>query len=151
MSSLSAIPIRVESAGLAGAGIGGGIAALLSEIASHLEGLAAGGEPAAIDLRGLPMSAAERQRLREALGPGEVRIVLEAAGESSIEETAVQGVWWIEHRTPDGALIASYIEIARVPGILIVPDEELARGAAKLRNTAEFFSGAQGESLHGTT
>jgi hypothetical protein len=116
-----------------GATIGGGFAAILTEIATLLERVAATGEAAAIDLRSLPMNAADRSRLLEALGPGEVEITLRADGDSSIRETGVQGVWWTEHRDRNGALIACYIEIARVPEILPVPDEELRRGAERLR------------------
>lgn len=116
-----------------GATIGGGVAAILTEIATLLERVAASGEVAAIDLRSLPMSAADRRRLLEALGPGEVEITLRADGDSSIRETGVQGVWWTEHRDRNGALIACYIEIARVPEILPVPEEELRRGAERLR------------------
>lgn len=116
-----------------GATIGGGVAAILTEVATLLERVAATGEAAAIDLRSLPLNAADRRRLLEALGPGEVEITLRADGDSSIRETGVQGVWWTEHRDRNGVLIACFIEIARVPEILPVPDEELRRGAERLR------------------
>lgn len=127
--------VRVESPDAVADGrtIGGGVAAILTEIATLLERVAATGEAAAIDLRSLPMNAADRRQLLEALGPGEVEITLRADGDSSIRETGVQGVWWTEHRDRNGALIACYIEIARVPEILLVPAEELRRGAERLR------------------
>lgn len=136
MSRISEIPIRVErrpgSAADTGT-IGGGVTAILIEIATLLERLAEGGEPGAIDLRSLPISAAERTRLLEALGPGEVQITLQADGESTIHETSVQGVWCNEHRDRGGELIASFIEVARVPAILPVESDELRRGAQRLR------------------
>lgn len=138
------IPVRVEPAGvsrvegaaLATGTIGGGVTAILAEIATLLERLVAGGEPAAIDLKSLPMSPADRQSLVGALGPGEVTITLEANGDSTIRETGVQGVWWTEHHDCQGELIAAFIEIARVPTILPVETPELQRGAERLRAAA---------------
>lgn len=149
MSRLAEIPIRVEGVSTAtggcgsnsrdiddGATIGGGVAAILHEIASRLENLAAGGEVDAIDLRSLPMSPTDREQLLAALGPGEVTITLRAEGESTIRETDIHGVWWTELRDPGGGVIAAYIEIARVPTILAVEDDELKRGAGSLRRAA---------------
>lgn len=136
MSRISEIPIRVEQRPTAVADcgtIGGGVSAILVEIATLLDRLADGGEPGAIDLRSLPISPADRERLLEALGPGEVQITLQADGESTIHETGVQGVWRNEHRDRVGETIASFIEVARVPTILPVESDELRRGAQRLR------------------
>ncbi|HUN75914.1 MAG TPA: hydrogenase expression/formation C-terminal domain-containing protein [Steroidobacteraceae bacterium] len=139
MSRLAGIPIRIEGAphadppaSLTGT-IGGGVRALLTEIATHLERVASGGEAFAIDLRTLPMSPEDLAQLSAALGHGEVEITLHAGGESIIRETAVHGVWWAEHRDRDGAVIASFIEIATAPQILLVDADELQQGAAQLR------------------
>ena len=72
-SGLSAIPIRVEQqdATASTGTIGGGVTALLVEIASKLDRLADGDEPCAIDLRSMPMSPADREQLLKALGQGE--------------------------------------------------------------------------------
>lgn len=152
-SVLAQIPVRVERPAAAQdtGTIGGGVAAILTEIATLLERVAATGESAAIDLRSLPMSPAERERLAETLDRGEVEIILRADGESLIHETGVQGVWWTEHRDRSGAVIAAFIEIARVPEILIVPGEELTRGAARLRETARTAAAPRAESFHATT
>ena len=78
MSRLGEIPIRIvsriptESTGT----IGGGVMAILIEIATLLDQVADGGEPSAIDLRSLPMSPADREQLHSVLGPGEVTITL---------------------------------------------------------------------------
>lgn len=154
---LAQIPVRIEGprpvpeTGT----IGGGVVAILNEIAALLEQVAATGEAAAIDLRSLPMSPADRVQLLEALGPGEVEITLRADGDSSIRETGVQGVWWTEHRDRNGAVIASFIEIARVPEILLVPSEQLRGGAERLRAAARSASRAalpaEGESSHART
>jgi hydrogenase-1 operon protein HyaF len=150
MSRLSAIPIRVEGheAPADTGTIGGGVSAILSEIATLLDQVAESGEAAAIDLRSLPMSPADRACLIEALGPGEVRITLEADGESTIRETGVHGVWWTEHRDRNGAVIAAFIEIGRVPEILVLPGEDLRRGAGRLRNAVRAAAAARGESNH---
>jgi hypothetical protein len=136
MSRISEIPIRIErqlgSAADTGT-IGGGVTAILIEIATLLDRLAEGGEPGAIDLRSLPINATDRERLLAALGPGEVQITLQADGESTIYETAVHGVWRNEHRDRAGEMIASFIEVARVPSILWVESDELRSGARRLR------------------
>jgi hydrogenase-1 operon protein HyaF len=136
MSRLATIPIRVETRDLAGSTgtIGGGVKAILVEIATILEQLANGGEPGAIDLRSLPMSVADRGQLLEALGSGEVTITLRADGESIIRETGVPGVWWNEYHDRGGELIATFIEIAKVPAILPVEIDELRRGVQQLRS-----------------
>jgi hypothetical protein len=114
--------------------IGGGVKAILTEVATLLERLASGGEPGAIDLQSLPMNPAERAQLLEALGSGEVTITLRADGESTMRETGVSGVWWSEYRDRGGELIAAFIEIARVPAIVPVETDELRRGVAQLRS-----------------
>jgi hydrogenase-1 operon protein HyaF len=136
MNRLEQIPVRVEFPDpVARTGtIGAGVTAILFEIAAHLERLAEGGEPAAIDLRSLPMSPSDRDQLIDALGSGEVTINLDADGESTIRETGVAGVWWNEHHGRSGDLLAAFIEIAHVPGIVAVETDELRRGADALRD-----------------
>jgi hydrogenase-1 operon protein HyaF len=140
MNRLSDIPVRIDNgaamtASPASTGtIGGGVAAILMEIATRLERLADGAEADAIDLRSLPMSPDDQRRLVEALGPGEVTITLHADGESTIRETGVRGVWWSEYRDRGGERIAEFIEIARVPSILPVGADELREGAQRLRS-----------------
>ena len=107
--------------------------AILSELASLLERLAKAEEPAAIDLRSLPMSAQDRVELRRALGEGEVQATLTAEGISNIRETRVPGVWWVEHHDRNGELIAELIEVTRMPLILMSATDEIASGASALR------------------
>lgn len=153
MSTFAQIPIRVEqtASGHEPATVGGGLRAILAEVAALLEHLAGTGQPGAIDVRSLPLSSADRAQLLQALGEGETDIRIQANGESRIRETAVHGVWWTEHRDADGELLATLIEIARVPTMLAVDDEDLARGALRLRASLAPQSAAQGESPHGTT
>jgi len=133
---LGDIPIRVESAASSvhsTGTIGGGVSAILSEIASRLERFCVDAQPDAIDLRSLPMSPDDYDRLRQILGSGEVTVRVDADGESIIRETGVPGVWWNEHHDRAGETIAIYIEIARVPAMLPVDIDELRNGAQRLR------------------
>lgn len=133
MSRLSEIPIRIEPTAQAEGLGGGGVTALLHEIVTLLERLATAGEPAAIDLRSLPMSSQDRSELRSALGEGEVQATLNAGGSSTIRETGVPGVWWVEHHDRQGELIAELLEVTRVPDILASATDEIATGARTLR------------------
>ena len=132
MSRLTEIPIRIEPAAPL-AGLGGGVMAILAELAGLLERLAAGEQPATIDLRSLPMSPQDRVALQGVLGDGEVQATLDAQGLSSIRETRVPGLWWVEHRDPRGELIAESIEVTRMPQILMSALDEIRAGAAALR------------------
>ncbi len=136
MSRLAEIPVRVESASPAASSgtIGGGVTAILAEIATLLERLVSEGQSAAIDLRSLPMSSADRAQLEQTLGFGEVTMTLRADGDSTIRETSKPGVWWNEYRDRGGAVVAAFIEVAHVPSILPAEAEELLRGARELRD-----------------
>jgi hydrogenase-1 operon protein HyaF len=142
MSRLAEIPIRIEPPVAAG-GLGGGVTAILHEIVRLLEQLATLEEPAAIDLRSLPMSPQDRTELQHALGEGEVQATLNAEGISRIHETRVPGVWWVEHRDKQGELIAELIEVTRVPAILASASDEIAAGARALREQISAGAGAR--------
>jgi hydrogenase-1 operon protein HyaF len=114
------------------AGIGG-IDAVLSEIASLLDRLVAGGEPGAIDLRALPLAPIEHQLLREALGSGEVQAEVQAQGRTLIHETAYHGVWWVVHHDANDAIIAELIEVSLVPELLACRRVEARFAAGRLR------------------
>jgi hydrogenase-1 operon protein HyaF len=144
LTRLAEIPIRIEGmptrdepsrppAPVAAFGLGGGVAAILVELAGLLERLARSNTAAAIDLRSLPMSPQDRAELKSALGEGEVRATVDAEGVSSIREARISGVWWVEHRNRQGDLIAELIEVARVPEILARASDEISRGANALR------------------
>lgn len=122
------------------------VKSLLSEIARHLENLAQRGTVAAIDMRSLPLSSEDRARLETALGQGEVRISIDAAGESEIFETAFPGVWWVRHFGAGGALLTERIEIAPLPEVLAASPEDIAAAASRLANFVE--TEVQGEKTH---
>ncbi len=137
MTRLADIPIRVEAAQRDASDrtgtIGGGVVAILAEIATALERLGRGADSTAIDLRSLPLSDADHTRLIDALGPGELRIELSTDGSVQIRETDVHGVWWNEYRDRDGQVTAAFIEVAHVPSIVVVESDELQQGAERLR------------------
>lgn len=108
--------------------------AVLREVESLLARLVATGEPAVIDLKGLPMSPADFEVLGQVLGQGEVSATIDAGGPSSVRETAFPGVWWITHRNEDGAIAAEFIEVTRVPEILASQVEDMDAGLARLRS-----------------
>ncbi len=107
---------------------------LIREIADQLDNLARTGEVAAIDLRSLPMTEADRVELAERLGRGEVDILFNVAGTSEAWETNYAGVWWVRHRGADDRIAAERIEIAPVPDMLTVSGEDIAMAAARLRS-----------------
>jgi hydrogenase-1 operon protein HyaF len=132
VSRLSDIAVRIEAPVRSG-GLGGGIAAVLAELIGMLERVAVGGDAAAIDLRSLPMSPEDRIELQATLGQGEVQATLSAGGISTLRETGVSGVWWVEHRDRQGELVAELIEVTAIPQILEASNEEMAAGASALR------------------
>ena len=119
------IPVQVETdVGR----LSGNAAALLREIAALLEALVRLGEGGAIDLKSLPLSAADRDWLLERLGKGEVEINLNIAGGSRIRETAYAGVWWVEHRGENGATTSEFIEVSYVPELVSAHPDDVESG-----------------------
>ncbi len=110
-----------------------GVSAILTELVRLLDQLAAKDIPAAIDLRSLPLSPHDRTELKRALGNGEVEASINAEGVSSLRETRISGVWWVEHRDAHGELIAELLEVTRVPEILASASDEIAAAAQALR------------------
>jgi hydrogenase-1 operon protein HyaF len=135
MAALKGIPIKVQNGPVDdGGSIGGGLIAILREIAEMLERLEQYDESGAIDLRSLPFSPDDYARLRDVLGSGEVEITLDADGISRLRETAYSGVWWIQHRNTDDELTAELLEIALVPAIAVTAKEDVAQSASRLKN-----------------
>ncbi len=139
MSRLSQIPVTVESGPVASGtpesqrGLGGGVTAVFHEIAAHLERLASAGEAGCVDLATMPLSHADYEQLRDALGEGEVDAQVFADGVSRVRETAVHGVWWIGHRDPEGNVLAESIEVTTMPRILRTDEADLAAGVERIR------------------
>jgi hydrogenase-1 operon protein HyaF len=151
MSRLSDIPIRSESPAkverpAADGGLGGGVAAILSELLTLLERLVAADSQGAIDLRSLPMSPLDRAELQHVLGEGEVHATVTAQGRSRVRETRVSGVWWVEHFDQHGEMVAELIDVSRVPAILTSAIDEIAASARALR--AQLTASSRSEGKH---
>lgn len=129
MSTLESISIHIASADEM---LSGQAEAVLVEIAELLGRLLAQGEENSIDIRGLPLTRADRAWLEAQLGRGEVEIVMEAGGTSRLLETAYPGVWIVTHRDPTGRVVAELIEIAQVPAILKPDLSDVEKGYKSL-------------------
>lgn len=103
----------------------GRLSAMLSEILQALEALHENGEQHEIDLLTLPLSEPEKEKLTEILGQGEVDITINTLGLSTIRETAVSGVWWLNHFNNEKTLLAEHIVIACEPPLVSVGRDEV--------------------------
>jgi hydrogenase-1 operon protein HyaF len=117
--------------------------AVLAEIGRLLAALADSGATGAIDLRSLPLTAADRDQLQALLGQGEVRAELDLAGLSEVWETAFPGAWWIRHLGADGRVAAEVIAICPVPEILAAHPADVRAGARRLSRKLEQHSGSE--------
>lgn len=107
--------------------------ALLREIGAAMARVAAGDEARhVITLTGMPMGPVDRQVLADTLGRGEVRAEIDAGGRTDIHETRFSGVWWVSDRDDGGKTSAEYIEIARVPALMLADTEDIAGDSAAL-------------------
>jgi len=127
MSALDAIKVNVEIPT-------GNVEPLLHEIRHALKRLADGEDGTVIDLKSLPMAPGEEERIESALGEGEVRAELQALGPTVVQETAYPGVWLVTHRNAENAVVARFIEVTRMPEILMAQPEDIARGIEKLES-----------------
>ena len=125
---LDAIPVVAVPPGLHAGELSGNAPPLLREIAEMLRRLLVSGETSAIDLQALPLTPADLEWLRGQLGEGEIAVTLNADGESSLNETACPGVWWVTHRNPRGAVASEFIEVAFVPEVVKAHHEDVAIG-----------------------
>ena len=128
--SLDAIPIHIFPS--AEPGLTGNAPPLLRELAEQVKRLLATGESSAIDLSALPLTPADLDWLREKLGTGEISVTLQANGESTLNETACPGVWWVTHRNEQGAVTSQFIEVAFVPELVKAHPADVAIGLETL-------------------
>ena len=114
-------------------GLGGGVAAILSELVTLLERLAEA-TSAAIDLRSLPMSPQDRAELRararrrRSAGDGRLRKAYR-----KFARRAYPGVWWVEHSRPARRTDCRIDRSEPVPQILASASDEIAAAARDLR------------------
>jgi len=129
---LEQIPVVALAAPALGAMLSGNAAVLLREIAERVRQLLASGETATIDLLAMPLNALDLDWLRERLGDGEIRITLDADGQSTLNETNCPGVWWVQHHNPAGGVMSAFIEIAPVPELVKAHQDDMAGGLERL-------------------
>lgn len=129
MTGLADIPVQVESA----SALTGAAPAVLREIESLLVELIERGTVGRIDLRSLPLSAADLEWLADALGEGEVHARVETVGASDVLETAIFGVWRVRHYDESGTVTADLIEVTPLPEILKTHPADVRAGLARLR------------------
>jgi len=107
---------------------------LLSELEHALVRLLATGEETSIDLRRLPLTAADEAELDEFLGRGEIRAMLDLMGPTEIHETRFAGIWRAIHHNVTGELLGKYLLVTYCPEILAAPVPDVERGIADLRD-----------------
>ncbi len=130
--SLDAIPIHVINASSGGPGLTGNALPLLRELLEMVRRLLDSGEPSSIDLSALPLTPADLDWLRDKLGSGEIGVALQADGESTLDETACPGVWWVTHRNEQGAVTSQFIEVTFVPELVKAHPQDVAIGREQL-------------------
>ena len=110
----------------------GNVLPLLHEIRHALQRLTEGREGAVIDLSSLPLAPGEETRIEEALGVGEVSIEIDALGPSTIRESSYPGVWLVTHRNTEHEVVARFIEIARIPQLVMAQADDIKAGLGEL-------------------
>ena len=105
---------------------------LLHEVRHALERLLESGEPTTIDLGAIPLAPGEFEKIDAALGTGEVRAVLDSMGQSQIYETQFSGVWRITHRNAANEVVGRYVEVTRMPEILLAQEADVRVGLDSL-------------------
>jgi hydrogenase-1 operon protein HyaF len=130
--SLDVIPIHVIDAPSAEPGLTGNAPPLLRELVELVRRLLETGEPSAIDLSALPLTPADLDWLRGKLGNGEISVTLQASGESTLDETACPGVWWVTHHNEQGAVTSQFIEVTFVPELVKAHPRDVAIGRESL-------------------
>ena len=101
---------------------------LLHEIRHALTRLLETGEPTTIDLGSIPFAPGEFDQLDAALGTGEVRVLLESMGSSQIYETQFSGVWRATHHNAVDEVVGRYVEVTRIPEILLAQEPDVRVG-----------------------
>lgn len=130
MSALDGIPIRIETGGELRDF--GNALPVIHEIRHALERLAATGETTLIDLNAIPFGPGDEERLLSFLGEGEIEATLQAFGPTRIRETAIPGVWLVDHRNTEDERLVLHIEVTAVPEILRTQDKDIADAVAVL-------------------
>ena len=90
---------------------------VLDQFLSHFGAwLTNGGEPPAMDLKGLTVDAL--RVLNETLGEGEVAAIVDAKNEIRVQETVFSGVWREQHFSVKDELLHDYLLAAPIPPVV---------------------------------
>jgi hydrogenase-1 operon protein HyaF len=124
MSGIDSIPVHVEG----GDGSTHNLRPLLLQVEHALRELRDGGEGTIVDLSAMPFSDQDEQDLRRVLGEGEVSARINAFGPTLIQETAVPGVWLVEHQDAEEKRLMLHVEVTRIPAMLVTPADDIDDG-----------------------
>lgn len=132
MSELDSIPVVVEGSADADFRTQN-LRPLLQQIQQALQELVDDGSSTVIDLAAMPFSSQDEEDLREHLGKGEVSATLDTFGPTQVQETALPGVWLVEHKDAESRRLTLHLEVTRIPEILVTPAEDVAEGLQLLQ------------------
>ncbi|MDE0852991.1 MAG: hypothetical protein OSA97_01030 [Nevskia sp.] len=117
------------------------VQALLQELATKLDRLVREGHADSIDLRRLPLPPGALEALRSWFGQGEIEASVKALGMTSIRETAVAGVWWVQQTKPGGESIGEGLAITCCPDLLATHVDDVRAAAESLQLRLNALSG----------
>lgn len=119
--TLADIKIQVEAAEYDS----GNLHSILSEIKFALEQLLQQKKTHCIDLRAMPWSPGEEDKLEKYLGRGEISVELNALGKSIFYETHFSGIWIVTHYNQEDEVIGKLIEITYMPEMIFSQYEDV--------------------------
>jgi len=105
---------------------------VLHQIRHALQDLLENGTPSSIDLGAIPFAAGDERVLDDVLGQGEVATTLDVMGTSHVRETAIPGVWRVDHFNAAGETQSRFIEVTFMPEILKTQREDAEQGLSRL-------------------
>ncbi len=111
----------------------GNLDSILSEIAFHLEQLLEQKKTHSIDLRAMPWSPGDEDKLEAYLGQGEIQIELNALGKSLFYETQYSGIWIVTHYNQEDEIIGKLIEITYMPEMVFSQKDDVKDSIERLK------------------
>ena len=110
----------------------GNLSSILTEIVFSLEQLLEQKKTHTIDLRAMPWSPGEEDKLEQYLGHGEIHIELDALGKSLFYETQYSGIWIVTHYNPEDEIIGKLIEITYMPDMIFSREDDVKDSLERL-------------------
>ncbi len=123
--TLADIKIQVETSQHENEHNSGNLYSVLSEIKFALEQLLQHKKTHCIDLRAMPWSPGEEDKLEKYLGRGEINIDMNALGKSTFYETQYSGIWVVTHYNQEDEVIGKLIEISYMPEMVFSQYEDV--------------------------